>query len=210
MTRLHILAAALIAASTGAAVAQDKKAEQPKVDPALVDKVVESSWKNLTPELQKRVDQDETMKICSQTRNNPNEAQAEKIVKLAKASIQYPADGNFMGDWKRGQKSTADGWGGRMGDNTPGRLNGGNCYACHQMAPAEIAYGTLGPSLMGYGKTREGDKNAAKETYEKIYNPHVMLACSSMPRFGTNGFLTIEQIKDAVAFLLSPESPVNK
>ncbi|MFN3892707.1 MAG: sulfur oxidation c-type cytochrome SoxX [Beijerinckiaceae bacterium] len=208
MNKNYILAG-VFAATAGAALAQDKAPER-KVDQAVVDKVVASSWRNLTPELQKRVDQDETMKICSETRNNPAQAQADKIVAIAKASVKYPEDGNFMGDWRRGEKSALDGWGGRMGDNTPGRPNGGNCYACHQMAPAEIAYGTLGPSLMGYGKARAGDKNAPKEVYEKIYNPHVVLACSAMPRFGVNNFLTIEQIKDAVAFLLSPESPVNK
>jgi sulfur-oxidizing protein SoxX len=31
-----------------------------------------------------------------------------------------------------------------------------------------------------------------------------------MPRFGSNGILTIEQIKDLVALLMSPESLVNK
>jgi sulfur-oxidizing protein SoxX len=31
-----------------------------------------------------------------------------------------------------------------------------------------------------------------------------------MPRFGHNKFLTIEQIKDVLAFLMDPESPVNK
>ena len=31
-----------------------------------------------------------------------------------------------------------------------------------------------------------------------------------MPRFGANKVLTIEQIKDVVALLMRPESPVNK
>jgi sulfur-oxidizing protein SoxX len=31
-----------------------------------------------------------------------------------------------------------------------------------------------------------------------------------MPRFGANKILTIDQIKDAVALLMSPDSPVNK
>jgi L-cysteine S-thiosulfotransferase len=31
-----------------------------------------------------------------------------------------------------------------------------------------------------------------------------------MPRFGTNGFLTPEQVRDYVAMLLHPESPVNQ
>ena len=49
-----------------------------------------------------------------------------------------------------------------------------------------------------------------KATYEKIYNSHVALPCSNMPRFGANKILTIDQIKDAVALLMSPDSPVNK
>ena len=35
-------------------------------------------------------------------------------------------------------------------------------------------------------------------------------ACSTMPRFGHNGILTEQQMKDVVALLLDPESPVNK
>ena len=31
-----------------------------------------------------------------------------------------------------------------------------------------------------------------------------------MPRFGVNKFLTEQQIKDLVALLFDPESPVNK
>ena len=36
------------------------------------------------------------------------------------------------------------------------------------------------------------------------------VACSNMPRFGANKVLTEKQIKDLVAFLFDPESPVNK
>jgi hypothetical protein len=31
-----------------------------------------------------------------------------------------------------------------------------------------------------------------------------------MPRLGASKFLTVEQIKDLVAFVMSPESPVNQ
>jgi hypothetical protein len=31
-----------------------------------------------------------------------------------------------------------------------------------------------------------------------------------MPRLGANGFLTIGQIRDLVAYVMSPESPVNR
>jgi sulfur-oxidizing protein SoxX len=37
-----------------------------------------------------------------------------------------------------------------------------------------------------------------------------MFACSNMPRFGVNKVLSEQQIKDIVAFLFDPESPVNK
>jgi sulfur-oxidizing protein SoxX len=43
-----------------------------------------------------------------------------------------------------------------------------------------------------------------------MYNPHASFPCSLMPRFGSNKVLTIDQIKDLVALLMSPESPVNK
>ena len=32
----------------------------------------------------------------------------------------------------------------------------------------------------------------------------------ALPRFGHNGILTDQQIKDVVAFLLAPDSPVNE
>ena len=68
----------------------------------------------------------------------------------------------------------------------------------------------MGPSLLAYGKIRKFSEAAAKVTYDKIYNSHATLPCSLMPRFGTNGVLTLEQIKDLVALLMSPESPVNR
>jgi sulfur-oxidizing protein SoxX len=179
------------------------------VSPDTVAAAVAAAWRNLSPEMQARIDQDQTMVDCSVTRNNPAPAMATAIMAREKASIVLPADGNFMGDWKKGEALSLNGAGGRMGDN-PARPNGGNCYACHQMAPAEISFGTLGPSLTGYGKLRGFSPAAQKEAYEKIYNAQAVLACSNMPRFGSNKFLTVDQIKDIVAFLMSPDSPVNK
>ena len=111
----------------------------------------------------------------------------------------------MMGDWKKGEASAQSGFGQRVGDATT-RPNGGNCYACHQMTKKELSYGTLGPSLLGYGKVRGNSLAMVKYTYEKIYNPHIYSGCSNMPRFGHNGILTPEQIADAVALLLDPKS----
>jgi sulfur-oxidizing protein SoxX len=87
---------------------------------------------------------------------------------------------------------------------------GGNCYACHQLTRAEVSYGTIGPSLLNYGKIRNFGEAETKAVYDKIYNAQVSYPCSNMPRLGTHKVLTIEQIKDLVALVMSPDSPVNK
>lgn len=197
---------AIIAAAT-LAVAAPLAAQQ--VDAARVEAAIAASWPDLSPELQQRLQQDETMAACSQYRDNPPPEVADAIVAREKASIVYPADGVLMGDWQVGMKEANNGWGGRMRDDDPKRVRGGNCYACHQLAPDEVAYGNLGPSLAGYGAGGV-DEELIKATYEKIYNAQSVLACSNMPRFGANGFLTPEQIRDFVAMLLHTDSPVNK
>jgi L-cysteine S-thiosulfotransferase len=115
-----------------------------------------------------------------------------------------------MGDWEKGEALAQSGYGMRFTDYPPARENGGNCYACHQITAAEVSYGTIGPSLLGYGKLRDFSEEAVKATYDKIYNPHSQLACSMMPRFGPNEVLTVDQIRDIVALLMDPESPVNQ
>ena len=57
---------------------------------------------------------------------------------------------------------------------------------------------------------RKYDPDEAKDAFTKIYNSQAVFACSNMPRFGANKVLTEQQIKDLVAFLFDPESPVNK
>ena len=124
--------------------------------------------------------------------------------------------GKLMGDWKNGAKLYTGGFGMRIGKIEPDPVNrqkggnGGNCYACHAADPKEVAFGTLGPSLTGYGKLRGASDEIVKYTYEKIYNSQAFTACSQMPRIGHNGVLKPEQIADVTAFLISPESPVNK
>jgi sulfur-oxidizing protein SoxX len=149
------------------------------------------------------------MQQCSASRNNPAKDVAEAIRKRGQATIVYPPDNNFMGDWQKGERLAQSGYGLRFTDYPPRQANGGNCYACHQLTKAEVSYGTLGPNLSEYGKLRDFKPDAVKATYEKIYNSHAAFPCSTMPRFGANKVLTIEQIKDAVALLMSPESPVN-
>ena len=123
--------------------------------------------------------------------------------------IKMPADGNFFGDWKAGDKLAQSGKGGTWRDS-PSKPNGGNCYNCHQISKEEISYGTLGPSLYQYGKLRGNSEAVVKYTWGKIYNAKAYNACTNMPRFGHSGILTEAQMKDLMALLLDPNSPVNK
>ena len=187
------------------ALAADKVA----VPAAEVEAVVQAMFKGAPEDWKPRVGQDETQRICTDARNNPTEAEAAIIKAHELASIAYPADGNVMGDWKKGEKIAQTGTGGQFSDE-PGTVNGGNCYACHQMAKSEVSYGTLGPSLTAYGKLKNFEAAENKAAFAKIFNAQSVLPCSQMPRFGYHKFLTLDQIKDVTAYLMSPDSPVNK
>lgn len=174
-----------------------------------LEAIMADAFRDAPEDVRSRYVQDETMAVCSEYRDNPPSELWDAILEREQASIKYPADGVLMGDWKVALKESNNGYGWRMKDN-PERVVGGNCYACHQLDAAEVGYGNLGPSLLGYGKDRELTEEQIKATYEKIYNSQSVLPCSQMPRMGANGFLTPEQIRDYVAMLLSPESPVNQ
>jgi sulfur-oxidizing protein SoxX len=74
----------------------------------------------------------------------------------------------------------------------------------------EISYGTIGPSLYNYGKMRGQDEAVIKYTWAKLYNSKAYNACSVMPRFGHFKLLTENQLRDLMALLLDPQSPVNQ
>lgn len=158
-----------------------------------------------------RINQDETQKLCSRTNDSGPlpKATAEKIEQAQLATIKYPVDGKLMGDWKAGEKIAQSGVGKQFSDD-PRQPSGGNCYACHQLSKQEVAYGTIGPSLYQYGKRRGSSMEIQKYTFGKVYNAEAFFACSNMPRFGQHGILAEQQIKDVVALLLDPTSPVNQ
>ena len=154
------------------------------------------------------VAQDAVQRICTVTNDKPAAEIAKQIEADQMKTIAFPADG-LMGDWKRGESIAQSGRGMTFSD-AAGTPNGGSCYNCHQLAAKEISYGTLGPSLQGFGKTRGAGAEMQKYVYGKIYNAKAYSACSQMPRLGFSGTLTEQQIKDLVAYLLDPASPVNQ
>jgi sulfur-oxidizing protein SoxX len=196
----------LVCVAAGTAFAQQKA----PADDAKVDVAVRAAFPKASADWLPRLKGDETMQVCSDLRDAPSGELVRAIAARERATIQYPADGKLTGDWKRGEQLAQSGYGLRFTDYPATRANGGNCYACHQLTKQEVSYGTVGPSLLEYGKIRRFSEMETKAAYEKIYNSHATFPCSLMPRFGANGVLTIEQIKDIVALLMSPESPVNR
>lgn len=204
---LAIAAVAIIAAVAGCATGM--RGEEDASARAIA--VMKSSFEPRGQAKLDRIDQDETQRVCSQYHGAmpvPHDV-AARVVKLNEATLKYPADGQYMGDWKAGEKIAQSGRGMQYTDD-PKKANGGNCFACHQLTPQEVSYGTIGPSLLGFGKKRGFTAEMQKYVYGKVYNSEAFAACSNMPRFGYHGILTEAQIKDVVALLLDPKSPVNQ
>lgn len=203
MRTAFVTAACAALLLAGPALAQQKPSQ------AAVDAYVKATFGKASPEWQARIAPDESLAVCNVQRNNVSSAESDAIIKRELARVSYPADGKLLGDWKKGYAVANNGRGGQFSD-PPGTVAGGNCFACHQLDPKEVSYGTLGPSLAAYGKDRKYDPETIKDAYTKIYNSMAVVPCSNMPRFGTNKVLDEQQIKDVMAYLFDPESPVNK
>ncbi|MBU0587559.1 MAG: sulfur oxidation c-type cytochrome SoxX [Gammaproteobacteria bacterium] len=166
-----------------------------------------------------RLVQDESNRECSaaDVAGKPIDEKVAKAIEEANLkTIKWPSDGKFLGDWKSGEKIAQNGRGMTWSDK-PGSVNGGNCYNCHQISKEEISFGTIGPSLYNYGKVRgvtdpsnPASKAVVEYTWGKIWNARAYNACSNMPRAGHNGVLNEDQVKDIMALLLDPKSPVNQ
>lgn len=210
---------ALLACAVGSlASAQDKTVSGQNVvrNAVAVDaeRVFRDGFRTDNPKYwMQRLEQDEAMRLCSQYRDNPPAKIRQKIELAQKASIRYPVDGKLIGNWQEGEKIASHGRGGHIGfiqPDKPMTPRGGNCYACHELAKKEVAYGTIGPSLHHFGKLRGYSDDIIKYAYDKIYNSNAFSACTNMPRFGLHSWLTPEEITHVVAFLMDPESPVNR
>jgi len=179
------------------------------------EKIVSASFIGAPPALAKRLGQDESQRICSKIGDAKlTQQESAEVVRLARASIQYPASGKLAGDWKAGAKLAYNGSGSRIRggklEKAKGNIgNGALCSNCHVLDPKEFNVGNLGPSLTGYGAQRGNSEAVARLTYERIYNAWAYVPCANMPRLGSSGHLTPEQIAHVVAYLLDPQSPVN-
>ena len=171
--------------------------------------VLESSFIAKNQATMARLQQDAVQEVCSAPRGTPvEETVLSELRQQRLDAVVLPADGVFLGDWQRGAEVAGNGRGLQSSDD-PTKPNGGNCYACHQLAPDEVAYGTLGPSLTGYG-ARGQSEPMLRYTWTKLWDTHAYNLCSHMPRFGAQGILSEQQLRDVMAYLLDPASPVNQ
>jgi L-cysteine S-thiosulfotransferase len=155
-----------------------------------------------------RVIPDAVQRVCNETDNKPPAELAKTLESDQMKTIAFPG-GSLLGNWQRGER-IAQGGRGLTWTDKPGASGEGSCYNCHQLSPTELSYGTIGPSLRGFGKTRGNGPEIQKYVYGKIYNAKAYNLCSQMPRLGYSGTLTEDQIKDLVGLLLDPASPVNQ
>ena len=201
----------IAAAATLAACASTPVSERPQVtasDLDAVTAVLKRDFRERGQAKMNRVVLDEVQRLCNLHGDNPPEALAKPLEEAQLKAIPIPA-GSLIGDWKHGERIAQSGRGSMWNDN-PGVQEGGSCYNCHQISPRVEAYGTIGPSLAGYGKIRGTSAEMQRYTYGRIYNSKAYSLCSQMPRLGHAGTLNEQQIKDLVGLLLDPDSPVNK
>ena len=213
MKTIHLLSAAAALAIVAGCATQVMAPSEAEAS-AAADAMMKSSFREQGIAKLDRLEQDAVQKACSGD-TPPSGDVAAKLAAEQMASIKWPANSQWLGDWKEGEKLAQNGRGMTWTDPA-GAKSGGNCYNCHQMAKAEISFGTIGPSLYQYGKIRGVSDPAApasaeivKYTWGKIYNAKAYSACSNMPRFGHAGVLDEGQIRDLMALLLDPKSPVN-
>jgi sulfur-oxidizing protein SoxX len=217
MNRKHSLALAICTAAVLAACSA------PMPSSADLDKltqdVVARSFRAEGQAKLDRLNPDEDNRLCAEA-DRTGVAMEAKVAAEIEArnmkTIKAPADGKYLGDFKEGEKVAQSGAGKTWTDKADS-ANGGNCYNCHQISKEELSFGTLGPSLYNYGKIRGvTNPNSAEAkpiveyTWGKIQNARAYNACSNMPRFGHKDILTETQIKNVMALLLDPASPVNK
>ena len=179
--------------------------------------VLKSSFRDQGIAKLDRLQLDASNQACSDSEGNSlNDKLGKAIEEENLKTVKFPADGKLLGNWIEGERIAQNGRGLTWTDSATA-ANGGSCYNCHQLSKAELSYGSIGPSLYNYGKLRGvtdptavASKPIVDYTWGKLWNSKAYNACSGMPRFGHANILTVEQIKDVMALLLDPKSPVNQ
>lgn len=209
---LKLILAASAVCMSGFALAADKSNWGAGADDATFKAMLKSGFREKGIAKLTRLDQDATQAFCSDpvlVASKEGPAIAAKLEAENLKTVKWPSDGKWLGDPAAGEALAQSGRG-LTSTDTAETPNGGNCYNCHQISKKEISYGTIGPSLYNYGKIRGNNEEALRYAWAKIYNAKASNACSNMPRAGHMGIINEKQIKDLMALLFDPASPVNQ
>jgi sulfur-oxidizing protein SoxX len=210
--KAYVLSTAVAAVCVLVAGGASAQGWGPGADDKSFAEMLRTGFRNAGTVTVERLVQDETQAFCSDpvlAGSAAGAKRAEQIEAANLATVKWPADGKFLGDWRAGERVAQSGRGLTWTD-AANQANGGTCYNCHQISLAEISHGTLGPSLHNYGKLKGTDAQALRDAWAKIYNSKSSNACSNMPRAGHMGILKEKDIQDLMALLFAPDSPVNK
>src|SRR5256885_17188542 len=90
---MRLIVAMLLALSVSPALAQQK----PDADAA-----IKAAFPTAPADWASRLTGDETMQQCSASHNSPAKDIASAIQKRELATVVYPPDNNFIGDWQKG------------------------------------------------------------------------------------------------------------
>ena len=134
----------------------------------------------------------------------------EALEKKVLATVKYPADGKYLGDYKQGERIAQNGVGMQWSDNEK-TVNGGNCYDCHQIARRRSPTATSGrrcSATASCAAYNDDDASSTPGASSGTLTPTTL--CSQHAALGDASILTEAQIKDVMALLLDPKSPVNK
>ena len=158
----RVRGASLVGCATTPSDAETQRARPPQM--------MKASFKARGQAKLDRLDQDETQKHLQPVRRQgAAEGRRREDREAEPRDDQVAGRRQVLGDWKNGEKIAQDGRGKQFSDDPAGPV-GGNCYACHQLAPQELSYGTIGPSLYQFGKLRGYNDETRKYAYGKIYN----------------------------------------
>ena len=216
MQRKHLLIASAVLAAALIAAGCASVPSPAELDAQAVT-MIKSSFRDQGIAKLARLEQDLGQAACSGDKP-PADDVAKRVEAEALASIRWPAGGQYLGDWREGERLAQNGRGMTWSDASAAPAgNGAQCYNCHQIDQKEISFGTIGPSLWNYGKLR-GVKDVAdpasaaivQYTWGKLWNSKAYAACSNMPRFGHAKLLDEQQLRHLMALLLDPKSPVNQ
>jgi sulfur-oxidizing protein SoxX len=141
--------------------------------------------------------QDKAQALCTQYRDKLPADLIPTFLAEQRALIKYPARRQAHGGLEeRGRRSSPTPSGATA---TPATRGWRRRWPTAPWGRASSTTGTGGQS-----------EAVVRYTYEKIYNAWAFVPCSLMYRGGVHGLFTPEETADLVAFLLDPESPINR